>query len=103
MEPIQNINLQSPPAPTHGKNLLVIAIIVVILLVVAGVAYWMLSAPSATIQQQQQVREIVPTPTPTTELDNDTTASIERDLDATTNLGDLDAEFSDLDRDLQGL
>ena len=98
--PTMNFPMQSAPNPAHGKNLIVIAIIVVVLLLVAGVAYWMLASPMV---QREVKQPIVAEPTPAMVAEDDTTGSIENDLNATANLGDLDKEFSELDKDLQGL
>ena len=99
--PVTNSPMQGAPSPAHSKNLLVIAFIIVVLLAVAGVAYWML--PPSPAKAPETKNQIIVSPTPVAALDDDTTQSIENDLNATASLGDLDKEFSDIDKEIQGL
>ncbi len=99
--PIMSSPMQSAPNSAHSKNLLVIAVIIIVLLAVAGAAYWILAPSPAKAPESKN--QVVVSPTPVAALDDDTTQSIENDLNATASLGDLDKAFSDLDRDLQGL
>lgn len=83
-----------PPVKEEGNKMIVwlvgglIAVIVVV-----GLIYWYLGSRS-----NKEVSKPLATPTPVTQKET----SLEQDLD-TVQVGDLDAEFSQLDKDLESL
>lgn len=75
----------------------IIAIIILVILAV-GLFFWTQYSAYSPLQEKQPAAQISP-PAP---LPVDATGEISRDLDAV-DPGDLDREFQEVDRDLEGL
>lgn len=91
---------QPAPAPTsppveEGNSKMVLWLIggLIVVIIVVGGIYWYLSSQAAK-QALQQVK----TPTPVTKEET----SLESDLDAV-QVGDIDSEFTEVDKDLESL
>lgn len=71
-------------------------IIVIVILLIAGIAFWMFKSETKTPTTET-------TNTPTTKQVSDTDISvINKDIDSI-DVGNADQEFSDVNKDLQGL
>lgn len=89
----------SPAAGGHKKSSKTILIILIILVIILGAIWYMFKnytpqAPEEGIDTTQAGAPVM--------LENDTTDTIQGDLDRT-DFGDIDAEFQDVDQELQNL
>lgn len=78
-----------------NKNIIIIAIIVLVLAVI-GIGFWFFSKSDVS-----PLAPIIPVGEES-KINGDTTAAIEQELNDA-NLGDLDAEFNDIDAELKNL
>lgn len=89
MQPATGGIEQSPKSNESKMVLWLIGSLVLIILVVGGIYFYLTS---------QQKAQIQPTPTPAAKVQE----NLENELNAL-DVGDLDQEFSEVDKDLQGL
>lgn len=93
--PISQIPSEAPLTQKHKhKEFFYLAIAVVV--VVAGLIWWQINSYS----QEQEV--FLPTATSTPDADTQEINNINRDMQDA-DIGDLDAEFQEIDSDLDGL
>lgn len=103
MPSMPNLNPQMPQQqmPMGGSKShtgLIIAIVAIVVLLVAGGAYYMMFWQSAIVPEVTPPAQVQDQAAPAA----DSTASIDADLGATEDIN-IDAEFKDIDADLQTL
>ena len=96
-----------PPAHLPGNDMGFLMIIIVTLVaIIAGIYGYFYALPayqSATRNKEAIVLEPPPPATQATSADSDTTTSIDQDLKASSDAGNIDQEFHVVDQDAQNL
>jgi len=102
MPSMPNLNPQMPQQPARGAGSshtgLIVAIIAVVVLLAAGSVYYWMFWQGATTPDTTPPPQVQNEPAPAA----DATSVIDADLNAAEDI-DLDAEFKDIDADLQTL
>lgn len=105
MDYIQNVNptpLQSPGGRS-AKSMIIIVVLLLALLGVAGYAYWWLASGNGVKETETQTPVVTGGNTTNTVSEDDTTQTIDAELKATSDMGDINTEFKSIDQDTSTL
>jgi uncharacterized protein HemX len=111
MEYIQNVN--PTPQPSAGgksaRNMAIVVVLMIVLIAVAGAAYWWLveekkeSVPGERAESQIQSPQNSAQNNQSAAVRDDTITAIDQDLNAVGDVGTADSQFTDVNKDIQGL